>query len=134
MGDSLFNINKINMINRELKVENKKLYDLLKQNEVIAEEINAKVEEWKKVDEWVKKQMNRQERIKEKIRPIVADYITKNTELGEFEVVGSTKLVKDEPVITIIDLIEMRKEELRDKKAAENKKQIVKKVEDKING
>lgn len=134
MGDSLFNINKINMINRELKVENKKLYDLLKQNEVIAEEINAKVEEWKKVDEWVKKQMNRQERIKEKIRPIVADYITKNIELGEFEVVGSTKLVKDEPVITIIDLIEMRKEELRDKKAADDKKQIVKKVEDKING
>lgn len=134
MGDSLFNINKINMINREIKIENKKLYDLLKQNEVIAEEINAKVEEWKKVDEWVKKQMNRQERIKEKIRPIVADYITKNTELGEFEVVGSTKLVKDEPVITIIDLIEMRKKELRDKKAAEDKKQIVKKVEDKING
>jgi hypothetical protein len=118
------------MINRELKVENKKLYDLLKQNEVIAEEINAKVEEWKKVDEWVKKQMNRQERIKEKIRPIVADYITKNTELGEFEVVGSTKLIKGEPVITIIDLIEMRKAEIRDSK----QKDVVKKVEDKING
>ena len=118
------------MINRELKVENKKLYDLLKQNEVIAEEINAKVEEWKKVDEWVKKQMNRQERIKEKIRPIVADCITKNTELGEFEVVGSTKLIKGEPVITIIDLIEMRKAEIRDSK----QKDVVKKVEDKING
>jgi hypothetical protein len=130
VGDGLFNINKINMINRELKVENKKLYDLLKQNEVIAEEINAKVEEWKKVDEWVKKQMNRQERIKEKIRPIVADYITKNTELGEFEVVGSTKLIKGEPVITIIDLIEMRKAEIRDSK----QKDVVKKVEDKING
>lgn len=134
MGVSLFNINQINMTNRELKVENKKLYELLKQNEVIAEEINAKVEEWKKVDEWVKKQMNKQERIKEKIRPIVADYIKKNTELGEFEVVGSTKLVKDEPVIMIVDLIEMRKQELRDKKALEDKKQVVKKVEDKING
>ena len=134
MGVSLFNINQINMTNRELKVENKKLYELLKQNEVIAEEINVKVEEWKKVDEWVKKQMNKQERIKEKIRPIVADYIKKNTELGEFEVVGSTKLVKDEPVIMIVDLIEMRKQELRDKKALEDKKQVVKKVEDKING
>ena len=65
-----------------------------------------------------------QERIKEKIRPIVADYITKkHRALGEFEVVGSTKLIKGEPVITIIDLIEMRKAEIRDSK----KKDVVKK-------
>lgn len=115
---------------REIKIENKKLLELLKDNEKIAEEINVKVEEWKKVDEWVKKQMNKQERIKEKIRPIVADYIKKNEKLGEFEAVGSTKLVKGEAVITVIDLIELRKEQLR----AEKEQEIVKKVEDKING
>lgn len=115
---------------REIKIENKKLLELLKDNEKIAEEINIKVEEWKKVDEWVKKQMNKQERIKEKIRSIVADYIKNNEKLGEFEAVGSTKLVKGEAVITIIDLIELRKEQLR----AEKEQEIVKKVEDKING
>lgn len=115
---------------REIKLENKKLLELLQENEKIAEEINVKVEEWKKVDEWVKKQMNKQERIKEKIRPIVADYIKKNEELGEFEAVGSTKLIKGEAVITVVDLIELRKEQLR----AEKQKDVVKKVEDKING
>lgn len=118
------------MINRELKIENKKLYELLKDNEKIAEEINKKVEEWKLVDEWVKKQLNKQERIKEKMRPLIADYVKKNVELGEFEVVGSTKLVKDEPIVTIVDLIEMRKDELRQQKGVEVKK----KLEDKING
>jgi hypothetical protein len=118
------------MINREIKIENKKLTELLQENERIAEEINVKVEEWKKVDEWVKKQLNKQERIKEKMRPIIADYIKKNEELGEFEVVGSTKLVKGEAVANIIDLIEMRKAEIRDSK----QKEVVKKVEDKING
>lgn len=115
---------------REIKLENKKLVELLQENEKIAEEINVKVEEWKKVDEWVKKQMNKQERIKEKIRPIVADYIKKNEELGEFEAVGSTKLIKGEAVITVVDLIELRKEQLR----AEKQTDVVKKVEDKING
>lgn len=118
------------MINREIKIENKKLIELLQENERIAEEINVKVEEWKKVDEWVKKQLNKQERIKEKMRPIIADYIKKNEELSEFEVVGSTKLVKGEAVANIIDLIEMRKAEIRDSK----KKDVLKKVEDKING
>ena len=115
---------------REIKLENKKLLELLQENERIAEEVNVKVEEWKKVDEWVKKQLNKQERIKEKMRPIIADYIKKNEELGEFEVVGSTKLIKGEAVANIIDLIEMRKAEIRDSK----QKDIVKKVEDKING
>lgn len=118
------------MINREIKLENKKLVELLQENERIAEEVNVKVEEWKKVDEWVKKQLNKQERIKEKMRPIIADYIKKNEELGEFEVVGSTKLIKGEAVANIIDLIEMRKAEIRDSK----QKDVVKKVEDKING
>jgi hypothetical protein len=118
------------MINREIKIENKKIYDLLKENERLAEEINKKVEEWKVADEWVKKQLNKQERVKEKMRPLIADYIKKTTELGEFEVVGSTKLVKDEPIVTIIDLIEMRKDEIRQQKGVEVKKER----ENKING
>jgi hypothetical protein len=122
------------MINREIKIENKKLTELLQENERIAEEINVKVEEWKKVDEWVKKQLNKQERIKEKMRPIIADYIKKNEELGEFEVVGSTKLVKGEAVANIIDLIEMRKAEIKDSKGVAEKKADKKKLEDKING
>jgi hypothetical protein len=122
------------MINREIKIENKKLYELLKDNEKIAAEVNAKVEEWKLVDEWVKKQLNKQERIKEKMRPLIADYIKKNVELAEFEVVGSTKLVKDAPVVTIIDLIEMRKDEIRQQKGQAEKQSDKKKLEDKING
>lgn len=130
MANSLFNINQIIMSNREIKLQSKKLHEFLKTNESISEQVNKKVEEWKKVDAWVKKQMNKQERIKEKMRPLIADLVKEATEIGEFEVVGSASLKKNEIVVNIIDLIELRKEQLR----AEKGKDIKKKVEDKING
>jgi peptidoglycan hydrolase CwlO-like protein len=69
---------------RTLKINNSKLVEYLKENGKIAGEINKIVTQWQKTDEHVKKLSMKMERIKEKIRPLVADELKKLTELGEF--------------------------------------------------
>lgn len=102
---------------RTLKFDNKKVLTLLKENETLSKEINKIVEEWQEKDQYVKKLSMKMERIKEKIRPIVATLIKKETELGEFEIVESTKLSGDKVVVNIVDQIELIKENLRKQKA-----------------
>jgi hypothetical protein len=101
---------------RTIKLKNPKLLKLLKENEAIAEDINKIVEEWQKKDLEVKKMSTKMERLKEKIRPMVAEELKKVTEIGEFEVVTSSKLDKDQVTIDIIDQVESYKDQLRKQK------------------
>lgn len=104
---------------RKIKFKDKEIEKHLKENKKIADEVNKIVEEWKKQDEYVKKLSTKMERIKEKIRPKVAEIVKKETELGEFEIVSGTKLEKDGVSVEIFDQVEMYKEQLR-KKANES--------------
>ena len=104
---------------KTIQFENKKVLNLLKENAKLSEEINKIVEEWQKKDQHVKKLSMKMERIKEKIRPMVADEIKARIELGEFEIVGSTKINKNLVEVEIFDEIELIKEQIRAKKAGE---------------
>ena len=101
---------------RTLKINNSKLVEYLKENGKIANEINKIVTQWQKTDEYVKKLSMKMERIKEKIRPLVADELKKLTELNEFEIVMSSKLKGKEVVVDIADQVELYKEQLRKQK------------------
>jgi hypothetical protein len=101
---------------RTIKLNTPKLYKLLKENEAISKDINKIVEEWEKKDLEVKKMSIKMDRIKEKIRPLVAEELKKITEIGEFELVASSKLDKDQVSIDIIDQIEAYKDQIRKQK------------------
>ena len=113
---------------RTLKINNSKLVEYLKENGKIANEINKIVTQWQKTDEYVKKLSMKMERIKEKIRPLVAEELKKLTELEEFEIVMSSKLKGKEVVVDIADQVELYKEQLRkqkydNEKSTDNKEQ-----------
>jgi hypothetical protein len=101
---------------RTIKFKHAKLLSLMQENTKISDEINEIVKEWEKIDQVVKKLSLKMERYKEKIRPLVATEIKKLTKIGEFEVVASTKLDKDQIAVEIIDQIELYKDQLRKKK------------------
>ena len=106
---------------KKIQFENKKVLNLLKDNAKLSEEINKIVEDWQKTDQYVKKLTMKMERIKEKIRPMVADEIKARVEMGEFEIVGSTKINKNLVEVEIFDEIELVKEQIRAKKEEANK-------------
>jgi len=110
------------MTSRKVKLTNDKLKGYLEDNTKLADEINKIVEEWKKTDDYVKKLSTKMERIKEKIRPIVAEELKKVTELAEFDMVAGTKLNKDEIEVEIIDQIELYKDHLRKQYEQNNNK------------
>jgi hypothetical protein len=103
---------------RKITFESKKVITLLDEVEKLNKEINKFIDDWKKVDEYVGKLNLKVERCKEKIRPIVADQIKARIELGEFELVGSTKKNGNLVEVEIHDQIEMIKEQLRKEKNA----------------
>lgn len=105
---------------RIIKLKNDKLKGYLKDNKDLSEEINKIVEEWKKTDEYVKKLSTKMERIKEKIRPLVAKELKKETKLEEFDTVSSTKLNGDDVEVEILDQIEFYKDHLRKQKDEHN--------------
>ena len=106
---------------KTIQFENKKVLNLLKENAKLSEENNKIVEEWKKADQYVKKLLMKMERIKEKIRPIVADEVKARIELGEFDIVGSSKIKGGLVEVEIFDEIELVKEQLRARKEEANK-------------
>lgn len=110
------------MTSRKVKLTNDKLKGYLKDNKKIADEINEIVEDYKKKDEYVKKLSTKMDRIKERIRPIVADELKKVTKLEEFDMVAGTKLNKDEIEVEIIDQIELYKDHLRKQYEQNNNK------------
>ena len=109
------------MTSRKIKLTNNKLKGYLEDNTKLADEINKIVEEWKKTDEYVKKLSTKMERIKEKIRPIVAEEIKKETKLEEFDMVAGTKLNKGQIEVEIIDQIELYKDSLRKQRDEQSK-------------
>lgn len=106
---------------KTIQFENKKVLALLKENAELSNEINKIIEEWQKKDQYVKKLSMKMDRIKEKIRPIVAEAVKARVELGEFEIVGSTKLNKDLVEVEIFDEVELFKEQIRARKLEANK-------------
>jgi hypothetical protein len=91
----------------------------------LSKEINAIVEEWQKKDQEVKKMNQKMERIKQKIRPLVAKEIKKNNiKLEEFDVVGSTKLRDDKVEIQIFNEIEEVKKQLRERNKERDEQKI----------
>ena len=109
------------MTSRKIKLTNDKLKGYLEDNTKLADEINKIVEEWKKTDEYVKKLSTKMERIKEKIRPIVAEEIKKATKLEEFDMVAGTKLNKGQIEVEIIDQIELYKDTIRKQRDEQSK-------------
>ena len=61
------------------------------------------------------------DRIKERIRPIVAEEIKKETKLEEFDMVAGTKLNKGQIEVEIIDQIELYKDSLRKQRDEQSK-------------
>ena len=110
------------MISRKIKLTNNKLKGYLEDNTKLADEINKIVEEWKKTDDYVKKLSTKMERIKEKIRPIVAEEIKKETKLEEFDMVAGTKLNKGQIEVEIIDQIELYKDTIRKQRDEQSRK------------
>ena len=110
------------MTSRKVKLTNDKLKGYLKDNKKIADEINEIVEDYKKKDEYVKKLSTKMDRIKERIRPIVADELKKVTKLEEFDMVAGTKLNKGQIEVEIIDQIELYKDHLRKQYEQNNNK------------
>jgi hypothetical protein len=100
---------------KQIKFKNKKVLELLKENEAISKEINKMVEAWQKQDEIAKKLQMRMERIKEKIRPIAADEVKKANILEEFDIVQSTKYKGDEIIVDIVNEIDLIKKQLRER-------------------
>jgi uncharacterized membrane protein len=110
MGGCLF---KTNM--KKLTFKNKKVLDLLKENEKLSKEINEIVTEWQKKDAYVKKLSMRMERIKDKIRPIVSEEVKKADVLEEFDIVQSTKYEKEDVIVEINNELELIKKQLRER-------------------
>jgi len=106
-------------MSRKITLKDKKLVEHLMSVKKVAEEINEIVKDWEKKDRYVGKLNLKMERYKEKIRSIVADNVG---EIGEFEIVGSTKEENGEAVIEIFDQIEIYKEQLRKQKDDNSKK------------
>jgi hypothetical protein len=105
---------------KTLKFNNKKVLDLLKENETISKEINKMVEVWQKQDEIAKKLQMKMERIKEKIRPIVAEEVKKANILEEFDIVQSTKYKGNDIIVDIVNRIDLIKKQLRDEQTKNN--------------
>jgi hypothetical protein len=104
---------------RQIKFTNEEIYSLLKENETIAEEINKIVAEWEEVDKEIGKKSIKMDKIKQKMRPIIADKIKEETELGEFEVIQGVKTDGEEVLVEINDMVELYKEQLRKNNAIE---------------
>jgi len=100
---------------KTLKLKNNKVLNLLKENEEISKEINKMVDEWQKQDLVAKKLQIKMERIKEKIRPIIADEVKKANVLEEFDIVQSTKYKGNDIIIDIVNEIDLLKKQLRER-------------------
>jgi len=108
------------------RFKNNKIITLIKEKEEMSKTLTAMNEKWQKEDIEAKKILQRIERIKEKINPIIATEIKKLNILEEFDVVTTAKYDKDEVVAEILNQVEMFKEQLRTKpnedKETKNKK------------
>ena len=116
---------------KTLKLNDKEIVKYFKEIDALQEDINKIREVLEAKDKEFGVLINKADRARDKVRPMLADKIKEIYELGEFEMVGSMKLVGEEVEVPIIDRVEQFKESLREqiKKAKEEAKEKTKEKE-----
>lgn len=110
-------------LQKEIDKKIDKFKNLTAKTDQLQEAINALKEEFKveyekveanvkQIDEEMKPYLTKTQRYKDKINPILKKH---KIELGEFEMIQSTELENGKVVVSIIDLVEEYKKQLKDK-------------------
>jgi len=110
-------------LQKEIDKKIDKFKNLTAKTDQLQEGINALKEEFKteyekvegkvkEIDEEMKPYLTKTQRYKDKINPILKKH---NIELGEFEIIQSTELENGKVVVSIIDLVEEYKKQIKDK-------------------
>lgn len=110
-------------LQKEIDKKIDKFKNLTAKTDQLQEAINALKEEFKveyekveadvkQIDEEMKPYLTKTQRYKDKINPILKKH---NIELGEFEIIQSTELENGKVVVSIIDLVEEYKKQLKNK-------------------
>jgi len=110
-------------LQKEIDKKIDKFKNLTAKTDQLQEAINALKEEFKteyekvegkvkEIDEEMKPYLTKTQRYKDKINPILKKH---NIELGEFEIIQSTELENGKVVVSIIDLVEEYKKQIKDK-------------------
>ena len=105
-----------------LKINNKRIVKQFEEINLIQKDIEKVVEVLESKDAELGVLVKKIERAKDKVRPLVADEVKKLHKMGEFEVVGSSKLEGGFVEVSIFDQIEEYKKALRERKNEEQTK------------
>lgn len=100
-------IKTLKLNDKEIVKHFKEIEDLHKDMDKVREILETKDKEFGVL-------INKADRVRDKVRPMLADKIKEIYELGEFEIIGSMKLVGEEVEVPIIDRIEQFKESIRE--------------------
>lgn len=105
-----------------LKINNKRIIKHFEEIKLIQENINEVVKVLESKDKELGVLSKKKERVMDKVRPLVAEEIKKLHKMGEFEVVGSSKLEGGFIEASIFDQVEEYKKALRERKNEEQSK------------
>lgn len=97
---------------RQVEIKDNKLVDILKQREVVHNEIGKYMQQLMDIDKEKTKLGYKMDKLKEKTKMIMDKL---NPEVGEFEIISRVYLEKGKPYYEVVDLIEEYKQALREK-------------------
>lgn len=102
---------------RTIEIENARALKLLADQKKLVAEMNTAIDETEKIERTKHKIALKQQAIRDRLQPIVADKILELTKLNEFELVTKVKEENGKVIVEITDQVEAFREMLIEKNA-----------------